>query len=164
MNDEVFNVFPELKTSRLFLRELIDPDLDHMLELTSFNNRANTKQEVIDLLKSIHMGFRNKEMITWGLYRSNELIGTIGFYRGFANNSGEVGYVLRENFRRKGFISEAMEMVIKFGFKALKLDVITAYTSDDNKASIAVIKKFGFAKTDKFSKEFRRYELKRELN
>ncbi|MBD80585.1 MAG: hypothetical protein CL840_16845 [Crocinitomicaceae bacterium] len=162
MNQNVFKSFPELSTERLELKELVNPNLDHLLEITSFNGRANNHKEVVELVKNVTDGFSKKRMITWGIYKGPELIGTIGYYRGFENDIGEVGYVTREPFRRKGYMWEALIRVLNFGFKDLDLKMITAYTTDSNEASIGVIYKMGFTRTEEMSGDHRRYELPRE--
>lgn len=162
MNLKVFDSFPDLQTERLFLKELKNPNLGHLLEITSFNGRANNRKEVLELIDNLALTFSKKEGLTWGIYFEQELIGTIGFYRGFKNDSGEIGYVIRKQFRRKGFIREAVHEVLDFGFNKMGLAEITAYTTDDNSASISLIKSLNFEKTQLFSDNHRRYELQKE--
>lgn len=159
MNKQVFDIQPRLKTKRLVLRKLSNPNLDHLLEITSFNGRANTKEEVQTLLKEVESGFVEKSMLVWGMFYKDELIGTIGFYRGFKDDIGEVGYVTREAYRRKGFLNEAMTAILHLGFVQMDLRLITAYTTDMNEGSIGVLTKFGFHRTNEFAGEHRRYEL-----
>ncbi|MGB0403975.1 MAG: GNAT family N-acetyltransferase [Salibacteraceae bacterium] len=162
MNVEVFNSFPILKTNRLELLRLDNPVYEHFLEITSFNGRARNRHEVDKLLHSIHDNFDNQQGITWGIYLEKVLIGTVGYYRGFKNNSGEIGYVIREKYRGKRFAIEAISCVIDFGFKQLELDCITAYTTDYNIASIGVLESFGFMRTNVFADLYRKYELIRK--
>lgn len=159
MNVEVFNGFPNLKTKRLELLRLDNPIYEHFLEITSFNRRATNKAEAEALLNSIHNGFDQQQAITWGLYLNSELIGTVGYYRGFDNSVGEIGYVIRENFRHKGFAKEGVSCVIEFGFDLMKLDCITAFTADENVSSIGLLESFGFGRTDVFFEKYRKYEL-----
>ena len=159
MNVEVFNGFPNLRTKRLELLRLDNPIYEHFLEITSFNGRANNKTEAEALLNAIHNGFDQQQGISWGIYLNSELIGTVGYYRGFDKNSGEIGYVIRENFRGEGFAKEAVSCAVEFGFDQIKLDCITAFTTDDNFGSIGVLESFGFNRTAVFFEKYRKYEL-----
>lgn len=163
MSLDKLHPFPELKTERLKLSTLDRVNIEHLLEITSFNNRANTKQEAENLVATINNQRLNAEGITWGLFLKSELIGTVGFYRGFNNQEGEVGYVIRDPYRRKGYLKESLSAVLKFGFEELKLTAISAYTPDFNHASIAVLNSFEFIKTEDFSGVHRKWLLKSEL-
>mgnify|MGYP000209284367 FL=1 len=163
MNLELLYPFPRLVSQRLTLSQVEDVNLDHFVEITSFNDKARTREEAIELLTLIKNQYNNFFGITWGMYFNEELIGTIGFYRGFENETGEVGYVIRESFRRKGFLKEAMETVIEFGFKQLELRTISAFTPDYNHGSVAALKAFGFKKTEEELGVHRKWVLNNEL-
>ncbi|MCB0482020.1 MAG: GNAT family N-acetyltransferase [Flavobacteriales bacterium] len=157
MNTIVLEQFPRLESERLRFEQLIDVNLEQMLEITSFNGRATTHAEVVKLLGEIEIHRNNKAGITWGIYLATELIGTIGFYRGFENEWGEVGYVIRENFRRKGYVTEALRTVLRFAFQKMQLKGVSAFTTDDNSPSMGVLCKFGFEKSEEFSGLHRKY-------
>ena len=72
------------------------------------------------------------------------LVGTVGFYRGFVDGVGEVGYVLRPAHRRRGFMTEAVALAVAYGFDALGLGAVVAHTDATNRASIAVLERCGF--------------------
>ncbi|MEC5156787.1 hypothetical protein [Chryseobacterium sp. MP_3.2] len=40
---------------------------------------------------------------------------TIGFYRGFRNEIGEVGFVMREKLQGKGLMLKSLDLVKVFG-------------------------------------------------
>ena len=88
---------------------------------------------------SIHWGIADAE--------TNIIVGTCGYYRGFANESGELGYVLLPQFRSKGYMNVAMKSAIDFGLKNLELKRIWAATSPDNSAAIKLLEKLNFIKT-----------------
>lgn len=59
----------------------------------------------------------------------------------------EIGYHLdHEEFKRKGFMSEAVEAIINYGFEKMNLNRIEATVSPTNTASLAVMKKFNFTR------------------
>ncbi len=57
-----------------------------------------------------------------------------------------LGYKLDENHRGKGYMFEALKLLIEFGFKALKLHRIEANIMPFNSKSIELAEKIGFKK------------------
>lgn len=62
------------------------------------------------------------------------------------NKNAELGYWLGKKYRNKGYISEAIRLILKFAFNELKLNKIYAQLWEKNLASIKVLKKNGFKK------------------
>jgi ribosomal-protein-alanine N-acetyltransferase len=148
-----FREFPILKTARMDLVQLNELHLDPMIEIAAFKMPDPTPDQAAEYIQKANADFEKGTGCTWGLEWEGELVGTIGFYRGFANQTGEIGYVMREDFKRKGFMAEAIETILNFGFKELELKKITAYTALDNTASVGLLEKLGFANTHfKFEK------------
>ncbi|MEX2501137.1 MAG: GNAT family N-acetyltransferase [Trueperaceae bacterium] len=53
-------------------------------------------------------------------------VGTCGFYRGFADGEGEIGYVLLPAHRGRGLMGEAVAAAVAFGFASLGLRAVVA--------------------------------------
>lgn len=155
-----FSAHPVLTTNRLVLKEILPKDAIELLEILQFKHQLKSPEEAIEFLKEkITPQLQEGTALTMGLFLNDELIGTCGYYRGFENDSGEIGYFVRPPFREKGYVSEAVIRMIQFGYEDLQLREITAYTTDDNEASIGVIYKHGFVRTDDFSEDgkYRKY-------
>ena len=77
---------------------------------------------------------------------SRKVIGWCGYHTWILkHHRAEIGYCLyREEDRKKGLMSEALEAVLKYGFEEMDLNRVEALTSYDNEASIASLVKFGF--------------------
>lgn len=133
---------PMLTTSRLILKKVMQDDLSELEEIVSY--RPVKDLTAAQLLKIVNQQFIDKTAINWGVYFNNELIGTVGFYRGFNNNIGEVGYVTRESFRGKGFTTSAVNAVVEYGLHQMRLTKVIAYTSHSNRASQAILRKLNF--------------------
>ena len=73
-------------------------------------------------------------------------MGTVGYYRGFKNGTGELGCVLKPEFQGKGLMTEAMKLAIEFGINEMKLRKIGATTSRENKPAIQLLKRLSFVK------------------
>ncbi|MCA0980472.1 GNAT family N-acetyltransferase [Exiguobacterium aestuarii] len=73
------------------------------------------------------------------------LAGTIGFNeidRGI--QCGTIGYWLGQEFQGKGIMSQALETIIEYGFRDLKLNKIEIRVATDNVKSRALPERFGF--------------------
>ena len=66
------------------------------------------------------------------------------FHGGF--RSAYLGYQIGEEFAGRGYMSEAIELMLRHAFVNLKLHRIEANIQPDNLASIALVKRAGFVK------------------
>lgn len=130
-------------------------DLDDYLPI------AHTKGELVkdrsiakEIILNAQQQFEKKQMINWGILHNDQFIGYIGFYRGFENATGEIGYAQREEFRGNGYMSEAVNAVVVFGFDQLKLDRITAYTEASNSPSVQLLLRCGFNNTGELFEKY----------
>ncbi len=75
-------------------------------------------------------------------------IGECGFHSwNRKHRRADIFYSLRKDeYKRKGVISEVLPFVIEYGFKNLKLHRIAAYISESNVPSLKLITKNGFIK------------------
>lgn len=102
-----------------------------------------TKQEeaVNHINKLIH--YLNEDIsIAWTLVNKNskEKLGSICLWN-FSEDrkTAEVGYDLLPEHFRKGYMSEALQAVVQFGFKTLNLKTIEAFTHVENESSIKLL-------------------------
>jgi len=77
---------------------------------------------------------------------TGKLVGgiTIGNIRHGVAQSGQIGYWIGERFAGRGFMREALELVLIFAFGTLRLHRIEAACIPDNARSIRVLEKAGF--------------------
>jgi [ribosomal protein S5]-alanine N-acetyltransferase len=66
------------------------------------------------------------------------------FYGGF--RSAYLGYQIGEEFSRQGYMTEAIQLILRFAFVNLKLHRLEANIQPENVASIALVKRAGFLK------------------
>jgi [ribosomal protein S5]-alanine N-acetyltransferase len=143
---------PVLADERVALRRVLAGDADTIVEISVYDGvRATSAREARAMLARIDDDQRGGEAIHWGITvvgddgdMSDEVVGTIGYYRGFAGGVGEVGYVLREAYRGGGLMAAALRLVVAFGRERLRLAGVRAFTAADNQASIAVLRRAGF--------------------
>jgi RimJ/RimL family protein N-acetyltransferase len=76
------------------------------------------------------------------------LIGRIGFHAPpDARGALEIGYAVEPRHRRHGYASEAVEAMLAWALREHAIHHFVASVSPTNVASLAVIRKFGFAQT-----------------
>jgi ribosomal-protein-alanine N-acetyltransferase len=150
-----FTTFPILETERLTLRELnlndakvifglrTNKEVNEFIDRKRLNNLSESRA-FVDLITNL--AATNKGLF-WVLESKNnqQLIGTIGL-RNFEDeeNYAEISYELDPSYHQRGFMSEAFEAILKFGFENLELKTIEAFTHQKNTASIALLKKQQF--------------------
>lgn len=138
---------PTLTSERLILRGIEPEDIPAIVEISVYDGVfATNEAEAAQIQAKIQADRARCEGINWGicLKETDEVVGICGYYRGFAGNVGEVGYILRAAYRGRGIVTEAVGLVVAFGFDTLALGQIVAYTNPTNLASMAVLHRAGF--------------------
>ncbi len=155
INQRIFEVFPELESERLLFRAYKKDDAQTLFNLRShaaiskYMDTAIPKhiEDTEKRIKGYHNAFSENNGITWAIIEktSNTLIGDFGIWRIDRQNSrGEIGYILDPNFWGKGYMNEAMNTIIRFGFNDLNLHSYAANVNTENKNSKALLLKFEF--------------------
>lgn len=146
---------PILKTERLILRRSMKKDLKQILffrsdrEMNKYIIRPLTKNidEAEAWFDKVQKQVDHRETFDWAINENPDqvMIGTICLWDFSADKKrAEVGYALHPSFQGRGIMSEALRVVIDFGFRQLELDEIVAFTHRENLASIAMLLKHEF--------------------
>lgn len=152
-----FSPFQNLETERLLLRRVDNADLQAVIALRSNPETmkyiprplVKTDQEGLDHIAMINDKIEANEGINWAItIKDNpQLIGIIGHYRIIPEHQrSEIGYMILPEFNGKGIVTEAVKVVVKYGFEKMKLHSIEAVIDPDNIASAKVLEKNGFIK------------------
>ncbi len=161
MNSTKFQI---LTTERLTLRQLSIDDHQAIFALRSdpgvnkFLNRqpCKTTEDAISFINKVNDNIEKNEAYYWAitLTAPQTLVGTICLFD-FSNesNSCEIGYELLTAFQGKGIMKEAIQAVIDYVFRTLKVKKIMAFTHCDNQKSTQLLLKFNFAKSIETYKE-----------
>lgn len=75
------------------------------------------------------------------LNKEKEVMGMISLHRNTLHNNAIIGYWLGLHFRNRGYMTEATQKVLEYGFMKLKLMRIEICAAGQNIPSLAVIKK-----------------------
>ncbi|GHB24709.1 hypothetical protein GCM10007094_10950 [Pseudovibrio japonicus] len=146
-------MFPELKTKSLTLRQFKHTDLEPLC--SHINNFAVSKMlaEVphpytkedgawwIDFCQKTPLS----EKIAWVIETPAGFSGAITLMK-LNSDKPILGYWLAEHLWGKGYVSEAAEAVVSYGFKTLGLPVIYSSALEENTASLRILGKLGFRK------------------
>ncbi len=79
---------------------------------------------------------------------TEKIIGECGFHTWNAtHHRADLFYSLRnEDFKKQGYMTEALEKVLSFGFESLDLHRVQALVAYDNIPSLKLLAKYGFKK------------------
>ena len=152
-----FHPFKNLETNRLLLRRVSQNDVPEILELRGnpetmkFIPRplVTTSDEALAHYKMIDDKIEKNEGINWAitLKGNPKLIGIIGHYRIQAENHRcEIGYMILPQYNGQGIVTEAIKVVLEYGFENLQMHSIEAVIDPENFASERVLQKNGFVK------------------
>ncbi|MCH7323219.1 GNAT family N-acetyltransferase [Solibacillus sp. MA9] len=101
------------------------------------------------ILESLQLLQANREF-SFGIFDhgSQRLIGHISLYsiKRLPYSSCFVGYSMDERYIGRGITTEAVRLLLEFGFNRLNIHRIEAYVAPQNIASIKVLEKSGFTR------------------
>lgn len=144
-----------MKTKRLYFRErtkelmerVFDMSLDEQGLFLGLKDEDRIKMEMEVAQK--RMSNYRTEYKMWDFIElgTEVVIGNGGFHSWFVRHErAEVGYRINKPFRKQGFMSEAFEGILQYGFEEMKLNRIEALISPDNIPSIKLVEKYAFQK------------------
>jgi [ribosomal protein S5]-alanine N-acetyltransferase len=147
MNRPPFVLFPELMSSRILLRRLESSDAAFVLDIMVYNGKpAESIADAVAMIERIENDSQNGDTVNWVLIHreTNAAMGTIGYYRGFANETGEIGFVMKPEYHGKGYMTDALNLVTEFGWNTLQLKRIIAITKLLNEPAVHLLERCGF--------------------
>lgn len=145
-----------IETDRLILRRFTYDDADDVLNIWASKPEIQymyseplytTMDEVIRLLDKFISAYENSNTYRWAIIekKSQKCVGQIAFYLvDTKNHFAEIEYCIGTDFQRKGYMTEAVKAIIKYGFEKIKLHKIQISTKSFNIPSKRVIEKCGF--------------------
>ncbi|HEY1039392.1 MAG TPA: GNAT family protein, partial [Bacteroidia bacterium] len=146
-----------LETKHLLLRPF-NPEIqqqvmttksdEELMEYFGFNNNEALNTEKDRFEKGFTM-FNKSFFLFYILEKqSNKVIGWCGFHTWyFVHSRAEIGYSLSaDEYKGKGYMTEALAEVIAYGFNIMNLHRIEAMVGPENVPSLLLMKKFGFTK------------------
>lgn len=148
--------FSTLDTSRLTLREVLASDAECLLQIHGDGEHmrwfGSDPVPDLDGAKKLIAMFASwrKEPVSgarWAIELKDRpgLIGSCGLFRWNRNwRSCIVGYEIAPAHQGRGYVKEALQAIITWGFREMQLNRIEAQVHPDNTASLAVLNALGF--------------------
>jgi len=161
-----FDWIPTIETERLILREKT-PEIFHRI-FTEYDDdeqmdffQFDSKEKLAKEKNNFKLGYASwsRTIHMWDIFvksGNGNLIGDCGFHTiHLRHDRAELGYKIhQEEQKRKGYMSEAVKAILRFGFQELKLHRVEAYISPDNIPSQKIARKFGFTEEGLLRKDY----------
>ncbi|MCC2591068.1 GNAT family N-acetyltransferase [Chryseobacterium sp. MFBS3-17] len=149
--------FPELQTERLILNQPRESDRESLMSCLNADqvyaeNTLNIpfpyqKKDADFFLKDmVAKGFEQQSQIIFAIRKITDdtMTGSVGLHLAPGHRRAELGYWLARGDWNKGYVTEAVNAVIEFGFTELDLNKIIAIYYTTNPASGRILEKCGF--------------------
>ncbi|MCW3085080.1 MAG: family N-acetyltransferase [Bacteroidetes bacterium] len=157
--------FQELETKRLVLRQLRQEDATDLFAIRSDERTLQfldkdpdaSVDATLAFINRVHDSFLDNDAMPWviALKSNDKVIGMINFWNiQKAHYRSEIGYILHPDHWNMGIMSEALEIVLDFGFSTLKFHSVEANVNPKNAGSIKVLEKQGFVKEAYFKENY----------
>ncbi|GAQ49897.1 putative ribosomal-protein-amino-adic N-acetyltransferase (fragment) [Flavobacterium psychrophilum] len=108
-----------------------------------------TIDEAMGHVKMIQDKIETNEGINWAitLKGNPKMIGIIGHYRiKWEHFRSEIGYMLLPEYHGKGIVTQAIQLIVSYGFDEMKMHSLEAIIDPKNTASAKVLEKNNFVK------------------
>lgn len=147
----MFN-FQKIETERLVLRKLEISDADIITKYAGDRKISEftlnipfpyLEKDAVWWINNSFKGFEENTHYTFGIYLKDTKEFRISLLLDMKNSRASLGYWIAVPFWNKGFMTEAVNAIMKFGFETLNLNKIYAQHLVQNEASGKVMQKAG---------------------
>ena len=135
-----------LTTERLVLRGALPKDIDPMFAAYSDPEAMRFWSTEPHADKSVTQALLERRITHWKHTKTNFQLTLDGEYIGNAGNffENEVGFMLRREYWRHGYVSEAMNTIIPYLWQVTTHLHLTADADPNNAASCGLLENLGF--------------------
>lgn len=162
MNLPPYNTFPEIRSEKILLREVKQTDIPFLLEILTYDGKtAGSLEEGIRINDRINQDYLDGDTVNWVIeeLETHEPIGFIGYYRGFENGIGELGFILKSAFRGLGYMAPSLRLAAEFGINQMELDQVIAITKKENIKAIGVLERTDFKLLEELTEEYLKFRF-----
>lgn len=168
-----FYPFPELRTSRLLLRQVVPEDAAEVLKIRGNDEamryiprpRARTLDDALGVIDMLTNGIKDGKAINWAICSPEQpatIYGIMGYVNFYPEDfRAEIGYMLHPDHWGKGYVPEAIKVVEQHGFEVLNLQAIEAKIDprNDNSRKILIRNNYQFDRLERKTMVFQDEEL-----
>lgn len=159
-----FNPFTAIETKNLILRRITHDDTHDIFELRKdprMNEYTDTRldeslEETKSYIDKMNKGVDENKWVIWAIEhkQSKKVVGTISIWNiNKERKSGDLGYGIIPEYQGKGLMKEALLSVVDYGFNAMNLSALEAYTEEKNIKSIKLLEGCKFTEVNRVDDE-----------
>ena len=140
-----------LKGNKILLRSLTYSDLNFLKSIE--NNIDNwhfgseekkfSNDELINYIENAKINIKIAKQYRFVIEYNCSPVGFIDLYN-YKNKSVEIGIIISEKYRNRGFAKESLFLILDYSLKNLDLKKISATISSDNVLSLMLFNSCGF--------------------
>jgi len=135
-------------TLKVFSAELATQIIRHQDEMVAMKTFGLDRPEDFDRFRATVLSstaYRSCVICTIHPKASEEMIGSCNFHTWIPKHfRAEIGYALHEPYKNQGFMKEAMNYVLAYGFETMGLHRVEAMVGKQNIPSLKLMAHFGF--------------------
>lgn len=147
---------PVIESERLRLRRMERSDAERMFQIWSDPEVVKymnippfaSVEDTLEMIQLLNGLSESEDALRWGieLKEDGQLIGSCGFNVWELSGAyrGEIGYDLGREYWGFGYMSEAMRMLLSYGYQTIGLNRIEALVDPRNSASRRLLQSFEF--------------------
>jgi [ribosomal protein S5]-alanine N-acetyltransferase len=165
INNIVFEKFPEIEGERLKFRKFKIEDAADLFIIRSDekvmnymdSKRFTSIADAEEMIMNIYNDYVTGRGINWIIFLkdSGDIIGYFGFWRIVAEHCrAEIGFALKPEYWGKGYMTDTLLSMIRFGFNELRLHSIEANVNPRNESCRSLLEKAGFKKEAYFKENY----------
>lgn len=165
INEIHFGKPPQLETQRLLLRPLSLDDAGDMQRIRSDervmafmdSERHTALEHSVQFITENLKAYQNKKGLFWALTlkSTGRFIGDFSYWDiNHKHARAEIGYTLHPDHWGQGFMNEALQTLLRFGFQDLNLHSIEANINPKNDTSRKLLLRLGFVKEAYFREHY----------
>ena len=140
-----------LKGKKIVLRSLHHSDLSFLYNIE--NNQENwqfgseerqyTRPELVSYIKNAETDILTAKQYRFIIDLDGDPVGIIDLFN-YTTNSVELGVIITEDYRKRGFAREAVDLLVDYVFAILDINKVCASVAKDNLASIKLFHSCNF--------------------
>ena len=152
----------KLETERLTLRPPCIEDFEHVHAYASVPENVrfmvwgpNTEEDTRNYLNECIEKWNAEPIMEYEFVitlKSDKVIGGCGIFLNKERNTAMLGWILHRDFWHHGYMTEAANTIMKYGFETLGLHRIYATCNAENTASFHVMERLGMRREAHFLK------------